>query len=57
MTYTVSDETSFFDVDGAFPLLGGGTLEGLRVAYRTWGQPPPGSSDCQYEPWAPSDAV
>jgi homoserine O-acetyltransferase len=41
MRYTVSDETRFFDVDGAFPLSGGGTLEGLRVAYRTWGRPAP----------------
>ena len=52
MTYTVSDETSFFDVAGAFPLSGGGTLDGLRV-----GLPHLGASDCQYEPWAPSDAV
>ncbi|MDP3971565.1 MAG: homoserine O-acetyltransferase [Candidatus Nanopelagicales bacterium] len=39
MTYTISENTRFFEVDGAFPLAGGGTLEGVRVAYRTWGRP------------------
>jgi homoserine O-acetyltransferase len=39
MSGSVSAETRFFDVAGAFPLSGGGTLSGVRVAYRTWGRP------------------
>ncbi|RPI24927.1 MAG: homoserine O-acetyltransferase [Actinobacteria bacterium] len=39
MSEHVSTETRFFDVPGAFPLSGGGTLTGVRVAYRTWGRP------------------
>jgi len=39
VTYTISEDTQFLDVEGAFPLTGGGTLNGVRVAYRTWGRP------------------
>ena len=39
MTYKISESTRFFEVDGAFPLAEGGTLDGVRVAYRTWGRP------------------
>jgi len=41
VTYAISEGTRFFDVEGAFPLAGGGTLSGVRVAYRTWGRPRP----------------
>ena len=29
----------FIDLPGIFPLEGGGQLDGVRVAYRTWGEP------------------
>lgn len=29
----------FIDLPGTFPLEGGGQLDGVRVAYRTWGEP------------------
>ena len=29
----------FIDLPGVFPLEGGGELDGVRVAYRTWGEP------------------
>ncbi len=31
--------TRYFDAPGRFPLEGGGALDGVRVAYRTWGEP------------------
>ncbi|GBD85763.1 homoserine O-acetyltransferase [bacterium BMS3Abin02] len=39
MTYMISESTRSFEVDGAFPLSQGGKLDGVRVAYRTWGRP------------------
>lgn len=39
MSSHVSANTRFFDVPREFPLSGGGTLSGVRVAYRTWGRP------------------
>lgn len=39
MTYPVSDETQYVDVEGVFPLESGETLPEVRVAYRTWGKP------------------
>ena len=33
--------TRFLDLPGVFPLEGGGRLDGVRVAYRTWGEPQP----------------
>ncbi|NIA25195.1 MAG: homoserine O-acetyltransferase [Gammaproteobacteria bacterium] len=39
MTYSISESTRFFEVEGAFSLSEGGTLDGVRVAYRTWGRP------------------
>jgi homoserine O-acetyltransferase len=31
--------TQYLDLPGVFPLEGGGSLDGVRVAYRTWGKP------------------
>lgn len=31
--------TQFLDLPGAFPLEGGGRLNGVRIAFRTWGEP------------------
>ncbi len=31
--------TQYLDLPGVFPLEGGGSLDGVRVAYRTWGEP------------------
>ncbi len=33
--------TRFLDLPGVFPLEDGGTLNGVRTAYRTWGEPQP----------------
>ncbi len=33
--------TKHFDLPTSFPLEEGGTIEGVRVAYRTWGKPQP----------------
>lgn len=37
----MSPETRFVDLPGRFSLGRGGTLPGIRVAYRTWGEPSP----------------
>jgi len=39
LTYPVSDQTLYYDLPGVFLLESGETLEGARVAYRTWGKP------------------
>jgi homoserine O-acetyltransferase len=39
MTYTISQTTRFFEVDEPFLLSRGGAIDGVRVAFRTWGRP------------------
>ncbi|NOY56520.1 MAG: homoserine O-acetyltransferase [Actinobacteria bacterium] len=39
MTYVISESTRYFEIEGVFPLSQGGGLNGVRVAYRTWGHP------------------
>ena len=35
----ISAETCYFEVAGRFPLKNGESLDGVRIAYRTWGDP------------------
>lgn len=39
MTYTISDRTQHLEIDSPFDLDSGDVLRGVRVAYRTWGEP------------------
>jgi homoserine O-acetyltransferase len=39
LTIALSEVTRFHDLEGALTLESGATLDGVRVAYRTWGEP------------------